>query len=180
MTTTTSAGAGTSAATDPDAPLARSPRTVLGPYFTLGMPLRDTVEAPEGRAAITIRGQIQDANGDGCPMTAVETTQPEGWTRSYTQLDGTFEIRTVKPEAPQGRAPHLSVLVLFPSQIRPGVTCLYFDDESAANETDELLVQLTPEQRATMLVHRVGEDVYECVVKLAGEGETTLLGWEVM
>lgn len=178
--TTTSADAGTSAATDPEAPLARTPRTVLGPYFSLGMPLRDTVEAPDGRPAITIRVQVQDANGGGCPMTAVETTQPEGWTRSYTQLDGTFEIRTVKPEAPEGRAPHLSVLVLFPSQIRPGVTCLYFDDESAANESDELLVQLAPEQRATMLARRVEEDVYECVVKLAGEGETTFLAWEGM
>ena len=177
MTTATDPS-GTDSTTDQELPLARSPRTVLGPYFSLGMPLRDTVDAPDGRAVITIRGSVQDAHGNLCPMTAVETTQPEGWTRSYTQLDGTFEIRTVKPEVPEGRAPHLGVLVLFPSQIRPAVTCVYFDDEAAANESDELLVQLTPDQRATMLARRVDEGVYEMVIKLAGEGETTFLGWE--
>jgi len=177
MTATTDPSSSRST-TDQEPPLVRSPRTVLGPYFTLGMPLRGTVDAPDGKAVIRIRGQVQDGNGDPAPMTAVETTQPEGWTRSYTQMDGTFEIVTVKPEAREGRAPHLGVLVLFPSQIRPGVTCVYFDDEAGANESDQLLVQLTPEQRETMLARRVDDGGYELVITLSGEGETTFLGWE--
>jgi len=154
--------------------LVRTPRTILGPYFTLGMPLRSVVVPDDDRVPFTVTGRVLDGLGRPAPMTMIETNQPEGWTRSFTGPDGAYAITTVKPDVPSGRAPHLTLLVTFGSMIRPAVTCLYFPDED--NDTDELLVQVSPQQRATMLA-RTTDDGYQFDVHLAGESESTFLGW---
>ncbi len=155
--------------------LVRTPRTILGPYFTLGMELRSTVESGDDRIPVSITGRVLNGVGEPAAMSMVETNQPEGWTRTFTGPDGAFEVTTVKPAALPGRAPHLTLLVTVGSfMIRPAVTCLYFPDE--ANDTDELLVQLSPAQRATMLA-RATDRGYQLDIHLAGESETTFLGW---
>jgi protocatechuate 3,4-dioxygenase, alpha subunit len=162
------------ASTDADDRLVRTPRTILGPYFTLGMPLRSVVEADDDRVPFTITGRVLNGLGEPVALTMIETNQPEGWTRSFTGPDGGYAITTVKPKVPWGRVPHLVVLVNFRRMLRPAVTCLCFPDE--ANDTDELFAQLSPEQRATMLA-RATEGGYEFDIHLAGESETTFLGW---
>ncbi|MFI8193908.1 hypothetical protein ACIF8T_35005 [Streptomyces sp. NPDC085946] len=169
---TTTADDGNRAVTSATDQLVRTPRTILGPYFTLGMPLRSAVVPADGRATVT--GRVLDGLGGPAPMTMVETNQPEGWTRSFTGMDGAYAITTVKPEAPSGRAPHLTLKIVTAAMIRPAVTCLYFPDE--ANDTDELFVRLSPEQGATMLARTV-EGGYEFNIHLSGESETTFLGW---
>ena len=154
--------------------LVRTPRTIFGPYVTLGMPLRPAVECDDDRARFTVTGRVLNGSGEPVGRTSVEASQPEGWTRVFTGPDSVYEITTVKPAAPAGRAPHLTLLLNTSRMIRPAVTCLYFPDED--NSTDELLVQLPPEQRATMLAR--GTDTgYEFDVHLAGELETTFLAW---
>ncbi len=155
--------------------LVRTPRTILGPYFTLGMELRSAVETDDDRVPFTVTGRVLNGMGQPAAMSMIETNQPEGWTRTFTGPDGAFEITTVKPQALPGRAPHLALLVTVGSfMIRPAVTFLYFPDE--ANDDDELLAQLSPEQRATMLA-RATDGGYELDIHLAGESETTFFGW---
>ena len=155
--------------------LVPTPRTILGPYFTLGMPLPSAVKPDDDRVPFTVAGRVLNGLGQPAAMSMIETNQPEGWTRTFTGPDGAYEITTVKPKALPGRAPHLAVLVTVGSfMIRPAVTCLYFPDE--ANDADELLAQLSPEQRATM-VARATDNGYEFDIHLAGESETTFLGW---
>ena len=166
-------------ADDPDSAtptdqLVRTPRTIFGPYVTLGMPVRSTVETDDGRARITVTGRVLNGLGEPVGFTSIESCQPEGWTRSFTGPDGVYEITTVKPRPTPGRAPHLTFLLNTSRMIRPAVTCLYFPDED--NDADELLVRLSPEQRATMLARRTDKG-YEFDVHLAGEFETTFLGW---
>ncbi len=164
----------TTTADDTGERLVPTPRTILGPYFTLGMELRSSVEAGD-RTPITVTGRVLNGMGEPAAMSMIETNQPEGWTRTFTGPDGAFEITTVKPEALPGRAPHLALLVTVGSfMIRPAVTFLYFPDE--ANDADEVLAQLSPEQRATMLA-RATDGGYELDIHLAGESETTFLGW---
>jgi len=158
----------------PAAALVRTPRTIFGPYITLGMPPRPAVETDDGRVPFTITGRVLTGAGAPVGMTSIETTQPEGWTRSFTGPDGVYTIRTVKPSAPAGRAPHLTVLVNTGRMIRPAVTCLYFPDED--NDTDELLERLSPQQRATMLA-RATDDGYQFDIHLTGQLETAFLGW---
>jgi protocatechuate 3,4-dioxygenase, alpha subunit len=154
--------------------MVRTPRTIFGPYVTLGMPLRSAVETDDGRVPFTVTGRVLKGSGEPVGMTSIETTQPEGWTRSFTGPDGVYTISTVKPKAPAGRAPHLTVLVNTGRMIRPAVTCLYFPDED--NDADELLLRLSPEQRATMLARAV-DGGYEFDIHLAGQSETAFLGW---
>ncbi|MGW0246540.1 hypothetical protein ACWDYH_07855 [Nocardia goodfellowii] len=155
--------------------LVRTPRTILGPYFTLGKPLRATVETDDDRATFTIAGQVFNGLGQPVPHTMIETNQPEGWTRSFSGLDGAYRISTVKPIVRAGRSPHLTVLVTPGNfMIRPALTCLYFPDED--NETDELFAQLSTEQRATLLA-RTTDDGYAFDIHLTGESETTFFGW---
>ncbi|MEU0302893.1 hypothetical protein ABZ252_26020 [Streptomyces sp. NPDC006175] len=171
---TTTADAGNRSEVPTTDRLVRTPRTILGPYFTLGMPLCSAVEPDDDRVRFTLRGRVLDGQGRPAPMSMIETNQPEGLTRTFTGLDGAYSITTVKPVVPSGRAPHLTLLVTVGSMIRPAVTCLYFPDE--ANDSDELLVRLSPQQRATMLA-RPADDGYEFDIHLAGDAETTFLGW---
>ena len=165
----------TTPAGDPSERLVPTPRTILGPYFTLGMTLRSAVEPGDDRAPIRVTGRVLNGMGDPVARSMIETNQPEGWTRTFTGPDGAFEISTVRPQALPGRAPHLTLLVSVGSfSIRPAVTFLYFPDE--ANDDDELLAQLSPEQRASMLA-RATDGGYELDIHLAGESETTFVGW---
>jgi protocatechuate 3,4-dioxygenase alpha subunit len=172
---TTTADGRDGAATASSGQLVPTPRTILGPYFTLGMRVRPALQPAGHQVPITVSGRVLNGLGEPVMMTMVETSQPEGWTRYFTGLDGAYEITTVKPQATPGRAPHLLLLVMSGNfMIRPAVTCLYFPDED--NDTDELLQQLSPEQRATMFARRT--DVgYEFDIHLAGDSETTFLGW---
>ena len=151
-----------------------TPRTIFGPYVTLGMPLRPAVETDDDRPRFTITGRILNGLGEPAGMTSLETCQPEGWTRSFTGPDGVYEISTVKPRMPAGRSPHLTLLLNTGRMIRPAVTCLYFPDED--NDTDELLARLSPQQRATMLA-RATDDGYQFDIHLTGQFETAFLGW---
>ncbi|HYG94296.1 MAG TPA: hypothetical protein VD859_11980, partial [Nocardioides sp.] len=45
--------------------LVPTPRTILGPYFTLGMGLRSAVEPGDDRASFTVTGRV--LNGVGQP-----------------------------------------------------------------------------------------------------------------
>jgi protocatechuate 3,4-dioxygenase alpha subunit len=172
---TTTADEKNLASNDANEHLVPTPRTILGPYFTLGMGLRSAVEPGDDRTPFTVTGRVLNGLGQPAAMSMIETNQPEGWTRTFTGPDGAFEFTTVKPKALPGRAPHLALLVTVGSfMIRPAVTFLYFPDE--ANDTDELLAQLSPEQRATMLA-RATDGGYELDIHLAGESETTFLGW---
>ncbi|MFF5254432.1 hypothetical protein ACFY4K_20640 [Streptomyces leeuwenhoekii] len=171
---TTTANDGDRSVTPSADRLVRTPRTILGPYFTLGMPLCSAVDPDDDRARFTITGRVLDGLGQPAPGTMVETNQPEGLTRSFTGLDGAYAITTVKPAAPSGRTPHLTLLVTTGAMIRPAVTCVYFPDE--ANDTDELLQLLSPQQRTTMLARAV-DGGYEFDIHLTGESETTFLGW---
>ncbi|HWU12297.1 MAG TPA: hypothetical protein VN520_39145 [Streptomyces sp.] len=154
--------------------LVRTPRTILGPYFTLGMPLCSAVEPEDDRTPFTVTGRVLDGLGHPAPGTMIETNQPEGLTRSFTGPDGAYSVTTVKPKALSGRAPHLTLLITTGAMMRPAVTCLYFPDE--ANDTDELLAQLSSQQRTTMLA-RATDDGYEFDIHLSGESESTFLGW---
>ena len=172
---TTTADEKNLASNDANDHLVPTPRTILGPYFTLGMGLRSAVEPGDDRTPFTVTGRVLNGLGQPAAMSMIETNQPEGWTRTFTGPDGAFEFTTVKPKALPGRAPHLALLVTVGSfMVRPAVTFLYFPDE--ANDNDELLAQLSPQQRATMLA-RATDGGYELDIHLAGESETTFLGW---
>ena len=179
-----------------------TPSQTAGPYLRIGL-LRDFVTPnvvdPADPRAITIRGQLTDAAGDGVPDGMVEIWQANtagryrhpaddrnelpledgflGFGRSGTEDDGRFELVTVKPGPvpwPNGgmQAPHLEVAVFARGLLKHAVTRLYFPDEAEANAADPVLSRLSPQQRATLVA--VAEDGgLRFDIRLQGPGHTT-------
>jgi protocatechuate 3,4-dioxygenase, alpha subunit len=131
-----------------------TPSQTVGPFLHIGL-IRSLV-TPEvvprdHPGAVVIRGRVLDGAGSGVPDGMVETLQAEGFGRSATAPDGSFEIVTVKPGPVAPAAPHLAVLVFARGLLKHLHTRLYFPDEPAANAADPVLALLSAEERATLV-----------------------------
>jgi protocatechuate 3,4-dioxygenase alpha subunit len=162
-----------------------TPSQTVGPYFSLGLLLRDAdqVVAPDAPGAIRLTGSIRDGDGEPVPDAMVEVWQadeegqyrPEfGWARSGCDGDGRYSLVLVKPgrvaDAEGGlQAPHLTMLVFARGLLKPVLTRMYFPDEADANAEDHVLASL---EDASSLVARPTGDGLEFDIHLQGEGET--------
>lgn len=151
-----------------------TPRTVLGPYFTLALEPRELAglhSGSENGAVIRVHGRLYGADGKHVPFGMVETQQPEGLTRSEIQPDGRFEIVTVKPAATDGRAPHLAVMIQIASQVRRAFTFLYFPED---DHSQDIVLQMVDEGRRSGLIAQRVADGYQVDLHISGPNETPL------
>jgi protocatechuate 3,4-dioxygenase alpha subunit len=161
-----------------------TPSQTVGPYFSIGLPWPDGPEVvPEGTAgAIWLRGTVVDGAREPIPDALIETWQADadgqyetlgfrGLGRCPTDADGKWAIRTVKPGAAGGQAPHVAVSVFARGLLHRVVTRIYFADEDAANAADPVLAGLDEAARATLVAARDG-DGYRFDVRLQGDDET--------
>ena len=153
---------------------AATPSQTVGPFFAIGLcgsPRNELVSraAPD---AVRIRGRVLDGAGAGVPDSLVEICGPRsGWGRCGAGVDGAFEFITVKPEALDGQAPHLLVMVFARGLLRQVLTRLYFPDEEEANACDAVLSALDERDRATLLAVPA-EDSLRFDIRLQGDGQT--------
>jgi protocatechuate 3,4-dioxygenase alpha subunit len=177
----------------------------IGPYLHIGMTwLVDENMAPEGVSGerVTVEGRITDADGTAVNDAMVEIWQanahgkyahPEdtrdlpversfsGFGRVYTDEDGRFRFRTIKPgrvpgpdETPQ--APHLNVTIFMRGLLKHLITRMYFPGES--NDADAVLQRVPADRRATLVARRGGEPGrLEWDVVLQGENETVFFDY---
>ncbi|RAI58179.1 protocatechuate 3,4-dioxygenase subunit alpha [Roseicella frigidaeris] len=84
-----------------------------------------------------------------------------GWGRAWTDVEGRYEFRTVRPggfREPAGeRAPHVSLLVMASGLMRPLLTTLFFPDCAAANARDPVLALVPPARRPRLVALADGE-----------------------
>ncbi len=176
--------------------LGRTPSQTIGPYFGFALPWPDgpTVVPETTPGAIEIRGRLTDGRGDPVPDAMLEIWQadpdghfdhpadPEGssfrgFGRAPTDADGRFRFVTLKPgRVPDGagamQAPHIDVSIFARGLLTRLVTRLYFEDETAANDTDSTLALVgDPEARRTLLATRE-DGGYRFDIRLQGDGET--------
>jgi protocatechuate 3,4-dioxygenase alpha subunit len=168
----------------------RTPSQTIGPFFAFALPWPQGPRVvPEGTAgAIRLRGRVLDGAGEGIPDAIVETWQadPEGrfgvagfrgFGRCPTDIEGRYEIVTVKPGPVRSRdgrvhAPHVLVTVFARGLLKRVVTRLYFPDELAANEADPVLASVGDASARTTLVASHAEGGYLFDIRLQGTGET--------
>jgi protocatechuate 3,4-dioxygenase, alpha subunit len=161
-----------------------TPSQTVGPYFSIGLPWDDGPDVvPAGtEGEIWLRGTVFDGERAPIPDAMIETWQadPEGryetpgfrgFGRCPTDADGTWAIRTVKPGAAGGQAPHIAVSVFARGLLHRVVTRIYFADEEAANAADPVLTGLDEAARATLIAPREG-DGYRFDVRIQGDDET--------
>ncbi len=162
-----------------------TPSQTVGPYFSIGLPWPDGPEVvPDGAdGAVWLRGRVLDGEREPIPDALLETWQADsegrygtpgfrGFGRCPTDADGNWAIRTVKPGAAAGHAPHIAVSVFARGLLNRVVTRIYFADETEANAADRVLAGLDEAARATLLAARE-EDGYRFDVRLQGPDETT-------
>ncbi|NNF24124.1 MAG: protocatechuate 3,4-dioxygenase subunit alpha [Rhodobacteraceae bacterium] len=142
-------------------------------------------------AEITITGTIIDGMGGLMRDAMIETWQADaaglfpgepgadpavsGFARMACDADsGAFTLKTIKPGATGGGAPHISVWIVARG-INIGLqTRIYFEDE--VNGSDPLLSRIDPPQRAgTLIARNAGPGAYRFDIRLRGDGETVFL-----
>ena len=162
----------------------------IGPFFPPryvdeGVNDLTVLEGRKARGeAIEIRGRITQVDGAALENLIVEIWQPDaagifrhpadprhaqadpdflGWGRAATDANGSYFFRTVKPGAPEGRAPHINFMVMFSGVMRILKTTLFFEDGK-----DPVLMAV-PAARRNLLIAKPG---YEFNIRLRGENET--------
>jgi protocatechuate 3,4-dioxygenase alpha subunit len=90
-----------------------------------------------------------------------------GWGRAATDAQGNFRFRTIRPGAPEGRAPHINFMVMFSGLMRILKTTMFFD--AAA---DPVLSSVPPGRRELLIAIKQSPNSYRFDIHLRGENET--------
>ena len=94
-----------------------------------------------------------------------------GWGRAATDARGDYVFRTIRPGAPEGRAPHVNFMVMFSGLMRILKTTMYFEGEKG-NAADPVL-GVVPLSRQELLISRKEKPGrYRFDIRLRGENET--------
>ena len=92
-----------------------------------------------------------------------------------TNPEHRFTFTTIKPGSIDGQAPHIDVLLMMRGSLRNLYTRLYFSDNMAANEQDDLFKAVPENRRKTLIANRLevnGLVFYEFNIRMQGEEET--------
>jgi protocatechuate 3,4-dioxygenase alpha subunit len=160
-----------------------TPSQTVGPYLSIGLTWDSGpyVVSPDAPGAVWLRGEIRDGAGVVVQDALVETWQADpsgefhtagfrGFGRCPTDDDGRWAIRTLKPGAVSGQAPHIAVTIFARGLLHRVYTRLYFADEPA-NESDPVLATVPAARRPTLIAARTG-DGYRFDITLQGPDET--------
>jgi protocatechuate 3,4-dioxygenase alpha subunit len=89
-----------------------------------------------------------------------------GWGRAATDADGHYRFRTIRPGAPQGRAPHINFMVMYSGLMRILKTTMFFSD------TADPVLLAVPAARREFLIARNTKGIHEFNIRLSGKNET--------
>ncbi len=130
--------------------------------------------------ALTLAGQVTDARGSPCVCAILELWQADAagcyglWGRTWTDKDGLYRFRTIKPGTVGQRAPSIHLMLHASGLMRPLVTRMFFPGE-ALNDGDPQL-QLVPAARRSLLIARAdGAGVLRFDIAFGGPDETPFL-----
>ena len=147
-----------------------------GPFFPAQFIRPEDADLARGdAAAIAIVGAVTDARGTPCVCAILEIWQADAkgnmglWGRTWTDNDGNYRFRTVRPTA-RDRAPYINVMLHASGLMRPLVTQMFFPGE-AGNDSDPQL-SLVPAGRRALLIARPEAGGLRFDIALGGQHET--------
>ena len=181
-----------------EVPTGLTPSQTVGPYVHIGLHpgWEDASQAaPEGTGAVEITLIAYDGGGTPIADAMFETWQadaaghlgdsdprgpqpvsPAGFrhlARAFAGDDGFTTIRTVKPGALPGQAPHINVGVFARGTLDRLFTRIYFPEDTDAHGADPVLAQVSEADRHRLIAARTDAGYrVEIRVQDAGSGET--------
>jgi protocatechuate 3,4-dioxygenase alpha subunit len=149
----------------------------LGPFFPreFAAGANDLAQGAEGEV-IEITGRVTQLDGRALDNVVLEIWQADahgrfdnprflGWGRAATDANGIYLFKTIRPGAPQGRAPHINLLLLYSGLMRQLQTVMFFDDLR-----DPVLDSVKARER--LIAKQEAPNRYRFDLRLRGEGET--------
>ena len=94
-----------------------------------------------------------------------------GWGRAATDRGGNYRFRTIRPGAPEGRAPHINIMVMFSGLMRILKTTLFFEGEMG-NVSDPVLLSVGSGRKELLLARQEKPDQFRFDIRLRGDNET--------
>lgn len=167
----------------------QTPSQTIGPYFAYGLTpeqygydfnswaTSNSLDDLDIENVITIKGQVFDGAGNTVDDAMLEIWQNDKKSKLFarcgtgTNSDNYFTFKTIKPEALEGSAPFITVIVFMRGLLVHLYTRIYFSDEQSLNDNDETLCALPEAQRKTIIAQRKG-NIYEFNIHLQGKKET--------
>ena len=125
--------------------------------------------------------EFLQADADGNYVTSTDDIVDTGFTGyarigTGTDAQQRYILQTVKPGATApGQAPHIDIIVFMRGLLAHAYTRLYFDDETSANNEDEILNTVPADRRHTLIAKReqqAGGVVYQFDIQMQGQDET--------
>jgi protocatechuate 3,4-dioxygenase alpha subunit len=116
--------------------------------------------------------EIWQADTDGIfrhpadPRHAAADADFLGWGRAATDAQGRYRFRTIRPGAPQGRAPHINFMVMHSGLMRILKTTMFFDGR------DDPVLDLAGSRKNLLIAKAEKPDLYRFDIRLRGENET--------
>lgn len=138
--------------------------------------------------AIEIRGRVVQEDGAALENLVLEIWQADargiyrhpadprkaqadadflGWGRAVTDAQGEYFFRTIRPGAPEGRAPHVNFMVMYSGLMRILNTTMFFE-----NAADPVLSAVPASRRELLVARKQGPNSYRFDIRLRGENET--------
>lgn len=171
--------------------LLQTPSQTVGPFFAYSLTPEpynydfnsiitgDMVSEDKEGNHIQIIGQVIDGQGEPISDAMIEFWQPDikaiGRVGTGTDAKNRFVFNTIKPQSVDGQAPHICIIVLMRGLLVHAYTRLYFSDETAANETDEVLQSVPEDRRTTLIAQKMdknGQTIYTFNIIMQGDNET--------
>lgn len=173
--------------------LVPTPSQTAGPFLSIGTGwLADECTVAVGTTgAVAVTGRVLDGAGSPVSDAVMEFWQADahgrfppdtapgwtGFTRSLTDAEGRYRLRTVRPGAlvtadGSAQAPHIDVSMFARGLQQRLVTRIYFSDERAANALDPVLCSIVEPGRADSLIAQAGPDGFRLDIRLQGDRET--------
>jgi protocatechuate 3,4-dioxygenase alpha subunit len=154
----------------------------LGPFFPreFGQGANDLTVC-EGKKApgevIEITGRVVQLDGKPLDNLIVEIWQADsqgrydspnffGWGRAATDANGIYSLKTIRPGALAGRAPHINIVLLYSGLMRQLQTVMFFEESN-----DPVYTAVDKAVRSRLVAKKQGGK-YVFDIRLRGEGET--------
>jgi len=135
--------------------------------------IRGRVVQEDGAALENLVLEIWQADARGIfrhpadPRSAQADAAFLGWGRAVTDTQGSYIFRTIRPGAPQGRAPHVNFMVMYSGLMRILKTTMFF-----SRDPDPVLA-VVPLPRQELLVAKLEKPgIYRFDIRLRGDNET--------